>query len=267
MATNPAIRTSITVTHTTPGRVTYPVNPNTGLPVSPPPYYASDADLAAAIDNWIRNHKPNSPLIGQGANFVAAGRAQGVDPTLLVGIANAESGLGTYKPIQAKHNPFGLGPGLTYPTWQSAINKAATVAKELGADRKTIDDVLSDWIYGPNRQSSQRASQNYLNAVQEAMAGIGSHPMSVVTPGSTDVAGQPASQGWGDSVAGALGNITNLFGDFLNILKAIFSKRGLMFVIGAVLGIFALIILSGMVKHDLTRGQSSRAMRAVKNVA
>lgn len=244
MATNPASRTSPSVTHTTPGGVTYPINPQTGLPTSPPPVYTSDADLAAAIDAWIKSQRPDSPLIGHGADFVAAGRKYNVDPTLLVGIARAESQLGTYAPIQKKHNPFGLGPGLSYPTWEASIDRAAKLVSDLGQNNKPINQVLSDWIYGPNRDASKQAAPSYLDAVQEAMAGIGGHPMSVATPGGTDVTGAPATTGWGDSVIGAVSNIAGVFGDFLSILKAIFSPRGLMFVIGAVLGIFALILLS-----------------------
>src|SRR5437763_10839609 len=38
--------------------------------------------LATALDAWIARREPASPLLGLGADFVAAGRTSGVDPRL-----------------------------------------------------------------------------------------------------------------------------------------------------------------------------------------
>lgn len=238
MSTNPATRTSSTTRVNTP--LQFDAN---GLPIQPPAYYATDADLAKGIDDYIAKHYPTSPLVGMGSQFVASGRKYNVDPTLLVGIAEVESALGTYKPAANQHNPFGLGPGISYPTYQASFDKAASLAADLGSGHKTLSDFLGSWNYGPN---AHKSDPNYASAVSRVMAAIGGHPMSTVTPGGTDVTGAPVDTGWGPSAVAALGNITGIFSAFLSIFSAIFSTRGLLFIIGAFLAIVALVILSKM---------------------
>ena len=47
---------------------------------------------AQTLDAFLR--KRGSPLAGQGATFVSAGKRYGVDPYLMVAIAGAESSFG-----------------------------------------------------------------------------------------------------------------------------------------------------------------------------
>jgi hypothetical protein len=100
---------------------------------------------AAAIDQMLSN--AGSPLAGQGATFVAAGVAHGIDPRLLVAIAAQETMLETYGPAQAIHNPFGLGPGIPYPTESAAIQAAAgNLAQNYVADGlTTISEIAGKW--------------------------------------------------------------------------------------------------------------------------
>lgn len=106
----------------------------------------SDAQLARTIDAYLASK--SSPLTGEGAAFVRASRAVGLDPRLLVAIAGAETSFGTYGPSQAIHNPFGMGPGIVYPTWADAIEGAA---RNLGGDlylgdgRITIAAIHARW--------------------------------------------------------------------------------------------------------------------------
>lgn len=58
------------------------------------PQVSDTAALATNIDNYVKSAQPNSPFIGQGATFVAAGQKYGVNPALMVAIAQKESSLG-----------------------------------------------------------------------------------------------------------------------------------------------------------------------------
>ncbi len=80
---------------------------------------------AQQIDAKIAQEYPSSPLKNQGMTFVAAGKQYGVDPYFLAAISISETAAGTYGPSQPIHNPFGLGPGLSFPNYSSAIYYAA----------------------------------------------------------------------------------------------------------------------------------------------
>jgi murein DD-endopeptidase MepM/ murein hydrolase activator NlpD len=100
---------------------------------------------SAALDQMLAS--AGSPLAGLGATFVAAGVANGIDPRLLVAIAAQETMLETYGPAQTIHNPFGLGPGIDYPTDAAAIHAAATnLAQNYVADGlATIPQIANKW--------------------------------------------------------------------------------------------------------------------------
>src|SRR5690606_38345725 len=80
---------------------------------------------------------PGAPLIGKGAVFVREGKANGVDPRLLVAIARAESSLGSDPGAISINNAFGWGPHRPFPSWEENI---ATVAR--GLRTGYIDDGL-----------------------------------------------------------------------------------------------------------------------------
>ena len=82
-----------------------------------------DANLAGNLDNYLA--AKGSPLAGHGAAFVYQATSVGLDPRLLVAISGAETSFGTYGPSQGIHNPFGMGPGIVYPSWDDAIAGAA----------------------------------------------------------------------------------------------------------------------------------------------
>lgn len=88
---------------------------------------ASPAD-ASALDAWMADQVPASPLIGLGAVFVRAGERNGIDPRALVAIAMHESVLGTAGSGAGIHNAFGWGPAIPFPSWEANI---ATVARGL----------------------------------------------------------------------------------------------------------------------------------------
>jgi hypothetical protein len=61
------------------------------------------------IDNYIVNIRPNSPFVGMGNQFVAAGQKYNVNPALVVALAYKEEGLGTADNFTTKssHDSFG----------------------------------------------------------------------------------------------------------------------------------------------------------------
>ena len=108
--------------------------------------HGDDPALAATIDAYLASK--SSPLVGEGATFVRASRAVGLDPRFLVAIAGAETSFGTYGPSQAIHNPFGMGPGIVYGSWAESIEGAARNlggSLYLGDGRVTIAAIHQRW--------------------------------------------------------------------------------------------------------------------------
>ena len=93
---------------------------------------ASASPSAAQIDEFLAAH--SSPMTGDGAAFVAAGRKNGVDPAFLVAIAGAESSFGRFLYSeggdQCTYNAFNWFYGATWPqsdfaSWSEAIARVA----------------------------------------------------------------------------------------------------------------------------------------------
>jgi hypothetical protein len=81
------------------------------------PQIADTAALATNIDNYIKSAQPSSPFVGTGSVFVMAGQKYGVNPALMVGIAQKESSLGTNQP-SGSYDAWGLtakGDVANYP--------------------------------------------------------------------------------------------------------------------------------------------------------
>lgn len=99
----------------------------------------------AAIDLILA--EAGSPLAGDGATFVEAASAVDLDPRALVAIAAHETILATYGPSQAIHNPFGLGPGMSFATYADAIRFAASTLRDgyLDEGRLTLGPIGSKW--------------------------------------------------------------------------------------------------------------------------
>ncbi len=73
------------------------------------PNVTSVPDLVTNIDNYIVKIRPNSPFVGMGNQFVAAGQKYNVNPALVVALAYKEEGLGTADNFTTKssHDSFG----------------------------------------------------------------------------------------------------------------------------------------------------------------
>lgn len=71
------------------------------------------------IDDYLKSK--GSPLAGQGAVFVGAGKKYGVDPGLVVAISGIESSFG--KHIMGSNNAWGWGPGRSFSSWAEGISR------------------------------------------------------------------------------------------------------------------------------------------------
>jgi cell wall-associated NlpC family hydrolase len=140
---------------------------SSGLPFAPVSSTVPtiDPSLASRLDSYLAGQ--SSPLAGRGAVFVYQATAVGLDPRLLVAISGAETSFGNYGPSQRIHNPFGMGPGIVYPTWDDAI---AAAARNLGGSLYkgsglvTIAQIQRRWApIGATNDPTQLNSNWYRN--------------------------------------------------------------------------------------------------------
>ncbi len=144
---------------------------------------------AATIDGFLQSQL--SPLTGLGAVFVADAESAGVDPRLLVAISGAETSFGNYRPSQAIHNPFGLGPNLQFPNWSAAIQAASnTLGGNLyrGAGLVTIPEIQSRWAPLGVANDPLNLNSNWQANVARYYADLGGNPNgAVITAGATQL--------------------------------------------------------------------------------
>ncbi len=81
------------------------------------PTITDPTGFAAAIDTYIKKTAAASPFVGMGADFVAAGQANGINPAWEVNIARKEEVLGTANatPVTQANNSFGLTATASQP--------------------------------------------------------------------------------------------------------------------------------------------------------
>ncbi|HTI35192.1 MAG TPA: hypothetical protein VL422_16065, partial [Miltoncostaea sp.] len=142
------------------------------------------AAQAARIDGYLASKF--SPLTGLGAVFVTEAQAVGMDPRFLVAISGAETSFGTYGPSQAIHNPFGMGPGIDYPSWADAIHAAAQNLGGpiyLGDGRVTIVAIRDRWAPDGVANDPTGLNSNWVRNVSTYLAELGGDPSGSVFPG------------------------------------------------------------------------------------
>jgi hypothetical protein len=171
---------------------------------------------AAGIDAMLA--RAASPLAGEGATFVAAATAEGLDPRALVAIAAHETLLETYVPAQAIRNPFGLGPGIAFASEAAAIRRAARTlgAYYLAEGRVTLADIGAKWApvgaandpTGLNRHWTAGVGTYYaalggdpsrpvLTSAQDPTPGCAGTALAPAPPGGAGPAGPPVVTAWG----------------------------------------------------------------------
>lgn len=140
-----------------------------------------DPALVAAIDAYLAQR--GSPLAGLGATFAARAAAVGLDPRLLVAIAGSETAFGTHGPAQGIQNPFGLGPGIAYPSWADAIAAAArTLGGQLyrGVGLVTIAQISTRWAPVGAANDPTGLNVNWTANVSRFYAELGGDPAAPV---------------------------------------------------------------------------------------
>jgi hypothetical protein len=139
------------------------------------------AGAAGAIDAWIARTVPGSPLRGLGAAMVAGVSGTGLDPRLLAAIALQETRLGTAGGGPAVDNPFGLGPGLAFPSWAAAIALAVrTLWSMHAAGAQTIAQVAVHWAPVGAANDPSGLNANWVGGVATAYAALGGNPSGSV---------------------------------------------------------------------------------------
>jgi DNA-binding MarR family transcriptional regulator len=161
------------------------------LPASAPARTGAVAELscvaptdAAAIDGLLS--RASSPLAGEGAIFVSEGVAAGIDPRVLVAIAAHETGLETYAPARAIHNPFGLGPGMSFSSDAASIARAA---RTLGAyyvkeGRIRLSTIGPKWAPIGAANDPTGLNRNWISGVSGRYAALGGDPDRPILLGS-----------------------------------------------------------------------------------
>ena len=140
---------------------------------------AIDAQLAAA----------GSPLAGQGATFVREGLANDIDPRVLVAIAAQETMLMTYGPAQQINNPFGLGPGIAFPTPAEAIAMAAsTLHRYAGDGLVTLPQIGDRWAPPGASNDTQGLNSGWPAGVAAFFTTLGGDPYRPVQASAQDPA-------------------------------------------------------------------------------
>jgi hypothetical protein len=145
-------------------------------PVSADALSCVAATDAAGIDRVLDG--VGSPLAGRGAAFVADSQAVGLDPRALVAIAAHETLLETYPPARRIHNPFGLGPGWSFPTDRDAIAAAARVLGDAYLSRglTRIPEIGARWAPVGAENDPTELNPNWPSGVAAYYAALGGDP-------------------------------------------------------------------------------------------
>jgi hypothetical protein len=162
-------------------RVFVPPTPAPVVGSVDPASLTGDSATVAFLDAYLASKA--SPLTGLGANFVAESAAVGLDPRFLVAVAGAETSFGAYGPSQIILNPFGLGPGLRYPSWAHAIHAAAQNLGGpiyAGEGRYTIPAIQQRWAPHGAANDPTGLNSNWTRNVSTYYAELGGNPLGAV---------------------------------------------------------------------------------------
>jgi murein DD-endopeptidase MepM/ murein hydrolase activator NlpD len=114
-----------------------------------------------------------SPLAGQGAAFVRAGRRHRVPAKLLVAITGAESSFG--KHLSGSNNPFGWGPGIDFGSWGEAIDTVASGLREnyLNAGLRSIPQIGGKYAPKGAGNDPTNLNSHWVTNVQKFFSELG----------------------------------------------------------------------------------------------
>lgn len=172
-----------------------------------------------ALDGWISRQQPRSPLIGLGEVFVQEASVANLDPRLLVAIARQETSLGTTGHAAAIHNPFGMGPGINYPTWEDGISAAAeNLARNyVATGLVTIVQIGAKWAPAGAANDPSGLNNNWVSGVSRAYQQMGGDPTAAVMSNQVQAASATgcgtAAQQTGDGTRQAIVAVLSTEGD------------------------------------------------------
>lgn len=153
----------------------------------------------AAIDALLGG--AGSPLAGEGRVFVRRAAAAGIDPRFLLAITAQESGFGLYPPSQAIHNPFGLGPGIRFPSDAAAITRVARTLSRYYVEegRTRIATIGPKWAPIGAANDPRGLNENWVGGVSAYFRALGGDPKRPILlesqPSDCPVATSPAAPG------------------------------------------------------------------------
>lgn len=200
---------------------------------------AADKREAAALQTYLRGK--GSPLADQATAFVFWGHEYGVDPRLLVAVAGAETSFGMVGGAPGIHNPFGIGPGRTYRTWESAIADAAKLigTNDLYKGRSTIAQIGGRWAPVGVGNDPTNLNANWPRNVSRFFRELGGDPSKTVRLDARATGLIPSEVPViGGAVAAAQGAVTSTAD-----LVARLASRGTWIRVGYVVGGATLIII------------------------
>jgi len=177
--------------------------------------------IGAAINAWIHQNGPGSPLEGKGFLIAKSGAESGVNPALIAGIARKESSFGKHIPDDT-YNPFGRTasdsqPGVTvgshkwykFNSWDEAIAEEGPYIKRTYIDegRTTIGAMLAKYCPESECDTDTYITQmtDWMNEITRLAGGaLGEECNEAVLAGadggpticSVGYTGAPASCGW-----------------------------------------------------------------------
>ena len=140
--------------------------------VAPTDAAGIDAVLAAA----------GSPMAGEGPTIVTEAAAAGIDPRAIVAIAAHETMLETYGPAEEIHNPFGLGPGIAFPSEREAIVRAVSTLAGwyLPEGRTTLATIGAKWAPVGATNDPGGLNANWTTGTGTYYAAMGGDPSRTV---------------------------------------------------------------------------------------
>jgi hypothetical protein len=178
------------------------------IPASMPSVYQPGrvGALAPLIDQYLARY--DSPLAGLGKVFTKKSKKYGIDPRLLVAIAGAETNFGTYGPSQGIHNPFGMGPGINYPNYGTAIEQTARNLGEnyFGQGYNTIPKIQGKWAPSGAANDPTDLNSNWTRNVTKFYNELGKmKPKNSPIPGLSQVIFDPRGSWFNGTLAGPQG--------------------------------------------------------------
>lgn len=110
-------------------------------------------DISDCLDEWMKNERSESPLVGKGKTFASNGQANNVNPGLMLAIGRQETELGLTGIAPSTKNFYGVtdtnGNFKTFSSWEDSISYMARYLWDgyLGPkyNLKTIEEIGHVW--------------------------------------------------------------------------------------------------------------------------